>query len=172
MKNDDSAKITHSRLMEVAEYNPETGIFHRTATLSSRAKKGEALGSPHSAGYLECRIDGVRYYLHRLAWFYIHGAWPTGEIDHINRDKLDNRIANLRDATHQVNNINKGLMANNTSGHSGVYYQKRSKSFRAQIMINRKMISLGGFKTKEEAVKARLSAEEKYFRKLLEVDHG
>lgn len=85
---------------------------------------------------------------HRLVWFYVHGEWPK-EIDHINRDGLDNRLCNLREVTHFVNSINRKMHVNNTSGVKGV------KRFRKKWMASFGTKYLGVFETKDEAAAVR-----------------
>ena len=88
---------------------------------------------------------------------------PDGlETDHINRNKLDNRRINLRSVTRRENSINHGLQRNNTSGHRGISYQEKYKSWRSYIKINSKQIHLGNYKNYEEAIKARKKAELKF----------
>lgn len=83
--------------------------------------------------------------------------------DHKNANKRDNRKENLRDATHSQNNMNRGVQSNNTSGITGVRWDKRQQKWTAKIKINRMVISLGSYLSKEDAIKARKEAEEKYF---------
>ena len=91
---------------------------------------------------------------------------PSSEIDHINRNKLDNRKINLRKATRSINCLNKGLQSNNTSGKVGVYLIKTasSKKWRAELQVNGKKHRSGYFLTKSEAVKARDTLFKKYVR--------
>lgn len=89
-------------------------------------------------------------------------------VDHINRNKLDNRRENLRFVTQHVNSINKGMNKNNTSGYTGVKFIKGTKQWSASIMFNYKYIYLGRYATKEEAIEARKRGEEKYFQPLLQ----
>lgn len=84
----------------------------------------------NSLGYVQIKISGKLYHAHRLAWLYVYGYMPEKEIDHINRIRDDNRIANLREATSQLNSLNTGIYKNNTSGSKGIYYNKRAKSGR------------------------------------------
>jgi hypothetical protein len=98
--------------------------------------------------------------LHR----FVMGEPPKGyTVDHINRDGLDNRVSNLRFATFSQNNMNKGVQKNNTSGYTGVTWDKSSHKWQARIKINRKMIGLGYYQKKSDAIKARKEAEVKYF---------
>jgi hypothetical protein len=90
---------------------------------------------------------------------YLFGEWPKGEIDHVNRDSLDNRIANLRDVSQSENARNRPQQANSTSGVKGVYWHKASQRWQAQIAVNGKQIHLGLFDTLDEAARARFIAE-------------
>jgi hypothetical protein len=95
------AKLTAERLRKRLRYDAETGLFTRRVG-SGHAHAGDMAGSVHSTGYVRICIDGGRYTAHRLAWLYVHGVWPSGQIDHINRNRSDNRIANLRERRHRV----------------------------------------------------------------------
>lgn len=111
-------------------------------------------------GYLHGRIEG------RLARFHRHLlGFPNGTVDHINRDKLDNRKSNLRIGTQRDNSRNRSIAVDNTSGVTGVWKDKNAitNKWVAEIMVNRKKISLGRYETLEEAAKIRRKAEEKYF---------
>ena len=93
--------------------------------------------------------------LHRLVWLFGNGAWPRGPLDHVNGDRSDNRLCNLRESTPALNNQNHhGLRPDNTSGIKGVYWDKRRSVWCAQISVNRKHIYLGQFDDKEDARKA------------------
>ncbi|ENX1275922.1 HNH endonuclease, partial [Neisseria gonorrhoeae] len=105
-------------------------------------------------GYLKLKIFKKQYNAHRLIWLFVYGKHASS-IGHINRDKTDNRISNLRDVTHAENMKNRGKFKNNTSGHTGVYFHKPSKKWQARIMVNRKNKILGLFEHIEDAVKAR-----------------
>ena len=101
------------------------------------------------------QIDGRRYLAHRLAWFYVYGEWPRKGLDHINRDRLDNRIANLREADHAQNVQNRGPMSNNKSGFKGVFFNPRhTQPWQAQITARGQYFNLGRYATAEEAHEA------------------
>lgn len=151
--------ITHQRLLELIAYDPETGSFtHRQQRRGVR--KGSRAGSRMPIGYWNVRVDGEQFYLHRLAWFYVHGTWPDSEVDHINRDKGDNRIANLRLASHHENTLNRPVYANNTSGSTGVTFDKARGKWKACIFGDK---YIGRFATKEEAVAARDAAAKREY---------
>lgn len=110
-------------------------------------------------GYVVGNIDGTDVYLHRFIMGY-----PEGRVvDHINGDKLDNRRSNLRVCKHKENTRNARRSKNNTSGHTGVSYRPKRKSYRAYITVDRRQIGLGHYPTLEEAVAARKKGERKYF---------
>lgn len=92
----------------------------------------------------------------------------TAEVDHINQDKTDNRKRNLRIVNRQINNFNRGLNKNNSSGYKGVSWIERLRKWRAYIMLDKKQINLGLFYSKEEAYKVRLEKENEIMEKLLE----
>lgn len=105
-------------------------------------------------------VCGKAYRAARLAWFYVHGAWPKHHIDHINGNRLDNRIANLRDIPRQANNqnIHRSFKTNKT-GFLGVDLDKRSNRYRASIRHNGSNRTLGRFDTPEEAHEVYLNAK-------------
>jgi hypothetical protein len=105
----------------------------------------------------------MRYYsAHRLAWLYTHGEWPAGQIDHINRDRRDNRMCNLRVVTHSENLQNIQIWRSNKSGQRGVSWNTREKIWRAQICHQKQQIYLGNFKDKQEAINAYKAAAKVY----------
>lgn len=127
--------LTQERLKEVLHYDPETGVFTRIRKTSNRHKVGDVAGCVDKArGYVRIQIDGVLWLAHRLAWLYVYGVTPTGQIDHINRTKTDNSIRNLRDTTSTENNQNLGNFCTNTSGKKGVTWCKGK--WQAQISAN------------------------------------
>ena len=128
--------ITQQRLKEFLDYNPDTGVFTwRESYFPS--KIGKPAGGPFR-GYLRLMVDGKLYLCHRLAWLYVHGDWPTETIDHINGIKSDNRIKNLRAVSHMENCQNRPLRKDNSSGISGVCWDKSSNHWRATIAVNGK----------------------------------
>lgn len=144
--------ITQSELKDILNYNQDTGIFvWKTHLKQSNKYEGDIAGCLHGGGYIAIQIKGVRHYAHRLAWLYVYGKFPDKELDHINRDKADNRISNLREVTRSENMQNVGLRKDNTSGESNISYRKDRNKYRAFVTNNNKYKSLGHFETIEEA---------------------
>jgi hypothetical protein len=142
--------IKQSHLKELFDYNPITGLFTRLKSVSSNTKLGDIAGYPHHTGYAYITIDGKMWQVHRLAWIYVYGELPK-YIDHINRDKKDNRICNLRRSTYIQNTHNVSRRVSNTSGFKGVSFIKRTGRWVARISLNSKNIHLGSFDTPHEA---------------------
>lgn len=161
-------------LRQLLRYDPETGTLYwlkRGPEWFSDCHKGRsALGRWNSrfAGKpaLNCVRRGLRHgslldksvTAHKVVWAFVHGVWPTHEIDHINGDATDNRIANLRDVPHGENLRNMSLRSDNSSGFTGVTFFRSSQRWGAQVSINGTTKSLGTFKTRDEAIAARESA--------------
>jgi hypothetical protein len=154
--------ITAEEIRAIFHYDPETGWLVNAVTRNPLALAGTRAGSPHNRGYRRVSIDNKRHLEHRLVWLYVHGAAPTRFIDHINNVKDDNRIENLRDVTKSQNGANTGKRSNNTSGHKGVYWDKPTRKWKAQIGISNKVLALGYFSNIDDAIAARQAAELKY----------
>jgi hypothetical protein len=157
-----TSSLTQARLKERLHYDPDTGIFTWVKPSFMRPDfVGKAAGGDVN-GYVSICIDRKNYPAHRLAWLYVHGRWPDSEIDHINRNRSDNRIRNLREATHAENLRNMSMGKNNTSGVLGVSWDSKNQKWRAHITVNAKFKSVGRFVHKEDAISARRAAAEKY----------
>lgn len=148
------------RLRELLVYAPGSGVFTWRVQRGCRPQ-GSTAGTPDGKGYLLIRIDGTSYKAHRLAWLYVNGELPPDGIDHINRKKSDNRIANLRPATQIQNLQNQSISNRNTSGFQGVNWHSQRKKWRAEIAINKKKYHLGLFENISDAIFARNSAKKK-----------
>ena len=120
--------ITQKRLKELFVYDKMTGIFTRKTTVGGQVA-GTEIRAIDEKGYVRVKIDRVEHRVHRLAWLYVYGSLPTDQIDHINQDKKDNRIANLREADNTLNQRNKTLYKCNKTGYSGVSWHKRDKKY-------------------------------------------
>jgi hypothetical protein len=151
--------VTQQQLKDVLNYNPATGIFTWAKTRSSRSKMGKIAGTKSNRdGRIYIRINNIRYTSYRLAWLYVYGYWPIKYIDHINGIKDDNRICNLREATHSENLQNQPSVKANGKL-LGTYYNKNSKKWHSQITKNKKQYHLGSFNTEQEAHQAYLAAK-------------
>lgn len=142
-------------------YDPQTGVVYWRKPLSRKHKPGDSAGWV-SHGYRRVTFKGARLAEHRVAWLLFYGCWPLHEIDHINQNKLDNRISNLRDVPKALNQKNTRLPTNNTSGVQGVCWIERDAAWSAVINDNGKTIYLGYFKDFFDACCARKAAEPKY----------
>lgn len=162
MKN---SLLTYQDAHKLFCYDQSTGKLIWKVNKSSRARKGDEAGIMISVGdrrYMQVQINGQKYHTHTIIWLMIYGAFPTHEIDHKNGNGLDNRKENLRDVTSVFNNRNRRLFKNNTTGVCGVHWVEKSKKWRARIEVNKKKISLGCFKTIQEAAEERKKAEKLY----------
>lgn len=135
--------ITQLELKKVLHYDPDTGVF--TWLVSRSSVKALDLAGTLSKGYIRIKINRKHYTAHRLAWLYMYGIMPKDGIDHINNIKADNRIINLREATHSENMRNRLLTVRNSTGYKGVAFCKRAKKFKVTITFNLKRIHLGYF---------------------------
>lgn len=153
--------LTHERLKEVLDYDPETGIFRWKKRTSNRVKVGDIAGGDNMNGYIRMQVDGKRHYAHHLAWLYFYGSLPENELDHKDGDGENNRIENLRDATHAQNSQNQPLRSTNTSGHHGVSWSSARNKWEAYIWKNGKKHNLGLFNDKSSAAAEYLANKER-----------
>ena len=157
-------------LREIVKYNKKTGemiwkmrgyhLFEKSWVCDSWNTRysDKKIRTIDGKGYLVMTAFGKRYTLHRLAWLYVKGYWPL-IIDHINGDKLDNRFCNLREVTNQENHMNNRRASNNTSGVTGVYYNKKRNLWCAQMKFNGKTYHLGSSKDFNDVVMLRKKEE-------------
>lgn len=154
--------IDHSRLLEVLDYDPSTGIFRWKVSVSNFVRVGSQAGVVRDDGYRAISFGERLYLAHRLAWFYFHGRWPADMLDHVNRNRDDNRIVNLREATRGQNMQNRITSIDNVSGFKCVQKSKYNR-WTARITINGKRRRLGWFDTPEEAHAAYVMAAQQSF---------
>ncbi len=147
--------LTPERLKELVHYNAETGDFTWAKT-RRRCRLGGKAGCRMRNGYIVIRIDDTLYLAHRLAWLYMTGDWPPEQIDHINRDREDNRWKNLRAVSNMENAWNKTVRSNK-SGFAGV--RRENRKWLAEIKVNYRPIRLGLFDTPEAAHEAYVAAK-------------
>ena len=155
--------ITVERLKHLFEYDATTGKFSRRRTV--RGVKPEWVGIPigtvTKAGYVVITIDARQYFAHRLAWFYVNGEWPDLLIDHIDGNKQNNAIANLRLATNEINNQNRKVpQKRNKAGLLGVFPFR--KKWGAKLVTNGNFVWLGVHDSPESAHAAYVKAKRIY----------
>lgn len=124
--------ITRERVLELLEYNPDTGVFFWKKQ-TGKVKSGSVAGNIQ-AGYRKISIDRFQIKAHRLAWFLTYGVWPSGQIDHIDGDKLNNRISNLRDVPMSINMQNRYAVRRKSDLPMGVTKNKYGR-FIANIRV-------------------------------------
>lgn len=154
------SKLTQERLKELLHYDEGTGLFVWRVK-KGRSDPGDYAGTPHNAGYVTIKIDGVKYLRHRCAWLYTYGAWPVDSLDHRNGVRGDDRLENLRECTTGQNHQNKARKEGSSSGLLGVTWDKRSRKWKAQIKAGRP-INLGEFSDKFQAHQAYLAAKAQF----------
>lgn len=161
--------MKQDELKQHLHYDPDTGVFtwrdrrHLPNVGYNVACRtaGKVAGSKLQSGYWRIGIGEKQYRAHRLAWLYVYGWMPT-EIDHIDGNRLNNKIENLREVTRAENQRNLRTSSLNTSDHVGVYFNKADKVWVATIGMCYERVYGGRFKTKEEAIFARKCLEQKY----------
>jgi hypothetical protein len=152
--------VTQQELRETLSYDEISGEFRWNVSVGRRVRVGDVAGYLSSRGYLRIQIKGKLYLAHRLAWIYVHGSFPEGQIDHISGDCSDNRICNLRAVSCRENQCNQKLHREGRL--PGCSYDKRAKKWQARICINGKKVHLGLFHTEQEAHEAYIKAKEIY----------
>ena len=145
--------MDRSYLMDCLCYDCESGIF------TWKIKKSGSKGINNAAGgsngrYMRIVVNGKKFYAHRLAWLFHYGDYQSGIIDHINGNKTDNRICNLRDVSYSTNGLNRHNQANNKSGSIGVSFSNTRNRWVARIVRNRIVTHIGYFTKKEDAISA------------------
>ena len=141
-------------LQKVLSYDPETGAFTWLRNRGNTAVIGSPAGCVSTSGYVAICINMKRYLAHRIAYKMYYGVDPDGLVDHVDGDKANNRISNLRVATGVQNQGNSRNPSSNKSGIKGVCWNKKMKRWVAQIGDNKRRVYLGSFLTKEEAAQA------------------
>lgn len=151
------------KIAELLNYDPDTGLFVRKRYIvgGDSAVKQRL---DHD-GYLRINVAKGTFKAHRLAWALHYGRWPAGDVDHINCNRADNRIANLRECNRSQNCHNSSLRRNNKSGVKGVSWSGRRKKWHVQVAVNRKIHNGGMYADIAEAeavaiaLRARLHGE-------------
>lgn len=154
-------RLSADYLRQIINYNPESGVF-TWRERRGRVSPGEKASCMDKHGYVVIRIDGHLYKSYRLAWLYMFNKWPDKEVDHLNGIRNDNRIANLREATHSENNQNVQLKKSNTSGYKGVSWSKSVGKWHAYSRVNGQRIHIGYFEDKNSAYFAACNFREQH----------
>ena len=155
--------ITQSELKEVLSYDEMTGQFVWINPKTNRLKIGDVAGWLNNKGYLHIKIGKASYKCHRLAWLYVYGEFPDGQLDHVNGNKNDNRINNLRSVSNKENGENRKLHSSNTSGHRGISWNKKSNKWTATVRHLGQLHHIGQYSVLEDAVKAVKEARNLFF---------
>jgi hypothetical protein len=154
-------ELDQAALKKLLSYDAATGVFVWLVG-GGKTKVGAIAGS-FSDGYVSVYVLGKPYKAHRLAWLYSTGSWPASDVDHINGDRSDNRIDNLRLVSKAQNRQNVRRAADgNSTNLLGVSKDSNSSSFRSRIQVDGKSVYLGSFKSAEEAHNAYVLAKRKY----------
>jgi hypothetical protein len=146
-------------IRQILDYNPETGDLVWKERRSLRVNAGDLAGFIRKSGYRFIKIDGRGFMAHRLAWALAHGRWPAEDIDHINGQPADNRLANLREASRSQNCANRTNRGVGKSGIKGIQWHKANQKW--IVAVGKKYV--GSFSNIEDAQAAyRRVAEELY----------
>lgn len=152
----DFPPCSHAEFKQLLHYAPETGVFTWKASTSKHIKRvGKRAGSIGT--YVVIGMFCRSYYAHRLAWFYVRAEWPKGQIDHKNRNKIDNRLFNLRDVTAAKNRQNRKLRPG-----QGVCWDAGKQRWYARIQIEGRTLNLGRYKSYKKALVVRKAAEKQH----------
>ena len=160
--------VTQEQLHDLFEYREDGNLIRRVAVRGPGGQIGRAIGSMSNGGkdrpdkkYMTTKIAGQYYYVHKLIYLYHHGYMPE-QVDHINRNSLDNRIENMRAATPSQNCSNRRLFKNNTSGFRGVAWDKIHKKWTSYISFGGKRKNLGYYDDIDDAAKRSESARNEF----------
>lgn len=155
-------RVSVDRLRELLTYDPETGLL-RWRVGYGMAVAGSTAGARTWAGYIAVGIDGEKFRAHRVAWALVYGEWPEHTIDHLDGDRCNNKLANLRCVSHAVNmqNMRKPTVRN-TSGYLGVYWSDRRGGWMAAVTTAGKKRRWGPYKTRERAYETYVIRKRQY----------
>lgn len=149
-------------LLQNLTYEPEFGVFRWKKSPAQSVPSGGVAGRMSSSGYVQIPFKRNYFVAHRLAWLWVYGVEPAGQIDHVNGNRSDNRISNLRDVSQSMNQQNCKLRKDNKSGKKGVTWHPSSCKWQAAISVNGRSKYLGVFQDVEEASQAYLLAAKQF----------
>ena len=154
------ARITQAELMDAIDYDPKTGVFAWRKDVSNTVRKGDIAGYVDMNGYRVIGINGLHFKAQRLAWLWVHGYHPENMVDHKDRNKDHNWIDNLREVSNSCNIRNIDNPVDNKSGVKGVGWNRRYNRWRVDIGLNGRQHGVGMYDDFDDAVCARLAAEQ------------
>lgn len=155
-------EITQDYLKEIFNYDHETGdLTRKNNAANKKYKSGDIVGWINGSGYREVEIKGKSYKVHRIIYMMNYGYWPD-VVDHIDRNRLNNKLENVADTNKSGNAKNCAKSKNNTSGATGVGWHKGKGKWQAYIRSEGDQIYLGSFDSIDDAIRARKEAELKY----------
>ena len=154
-------RLTAERARQLVSYDEETGAITWLVSRPGRCRIGGLAGSVNAQGYVMLSLDGQRYCGHRVAWLHVHGCWPSGQIDHIDGDRSNNALRNLRDVPSGINSQNqRRARVTNRQGALGVGTVAKTGKYHARITVRGVTHGLGyAFNTIEEAHAAYVEAK-------------
>lgn len=144
--------VTQKRLRELFNYDEDTGLFTRISPVR-KANVGDIAGCVAKNGYITISVDCKRYYAHRLAFIYMTGSCPR-TVDHIDRDRSNNKWSNLRESTAQLQEANKVKCQGKTSKYKGVSFKSKIGRYVARLKVDGNEIYLGCFADEDNAARA------------------
>ena len=153
-------RATQERVRTLFDYMPNGDLIRKISIRAKCGEKGRTAGCVSVRGYIKTSIDGSSYWNHQIVWLWHNGYFTENELDHINKNKSDNRIENLREVSHVCNIKNRGKLKNNTSGITGVSFRKARGTWGAQICVNYKARGIVSGLDFVEAVCHRLALEQ------------
>lgn len=138
-------------------YCPNTGVFRwkKRDKVTYKAKPGKVAGYLHKNGYYYIQLDRIKFSAHRVAWALSFGKWPSGVIDHIDGNRSNNKLSNLRDISTEENRANISRLSNNKSGHKNISWKPSHGKWWVRVSHKGKQSLLGYFDDLEKAVEAR-----------------
>jgi hypothetical protein len=155
-------QLSRDLVLELLTYCPNSGVFVWNNRMGANVNKGDIAGGVNSLGYRRIRLNGKYYSAHRLAFLIAEGSFPNGHVDHINQNRSDNRLENLRVVSVSGNGKNRSLGSNNTSGIIGVTFDKKVSKWKARVTHEKKRILIGYYDKLDEAKEAILLARDMY----------
>jgi hypothetical protein len=156
-----SEELTPQKLRQLLDYNPETGDFTWKSGVKSNFLNKRA-GCKRKDNCIVIGLLGKSYLAHHLAWLFVYEQWPTKEIDHIDQNRSNNKISNLRDVDHRTNCQNYRIATKNNKISKILGAAYRDGRYYSRIRVGNKRITIGSFATAEEAHQAYISAKRKY----------